>query len=153
MILDGRLLTTLVMFAIFAGASAMALGFPAKAGFVPLLIGIPGAVLCAVQLLIDLRRATRGAPEAKPAGEAPRAGREAFMLLWLLVFTAGLLGLGFLWGGPLLVFLYLLIGERERLTTALFAGVGTFIVLYGGFVWLLELTLFPGFLPPLLGLQ
>ena len=69
MTLDGRTLTSAVMLAIFAGMTAMALGFPAKAGMLPLLIGVPGTLMCAAQLLIDLRR-TR-APAVAAAAAMP----------------------------------------------------------------------------------
>ena len=148
---QGRIATTLVMLAIFAGMTAMALGFPSKASMVPLLIGVPGTLLCAVQLVLDLRRGPEAAAEPpKPESAGPPPGREAFMLLWLAAFTLGLLAFGFLGAGPILVFLYLWAGERETLGVALFAAAGTFAVLWAGFVWLLELTLFPGLIPPLL---
>jgi hypothetical protein len=41
MSISSRILTAAVMLAIFAGMTAMALGFPAKAQLMPLLIGVP----------------------------------------------------------------------------------------------------------------
>jgi hypothetical protein len=155
MTLDGRALTSAAMLAIFTAMVVMALGFPSQAGFMPLLIGIPGLLFCAAQLIADLRRAPAGktpvpgpadgadVPEAQDARETTR--RELFMFLWLGIFTIGLLAFGFLYAGPVLVFLYLKLGERESWFTALFAGVGTWLVLWGMFVWLLELSLFEGF--------
>ncbi len=155
---NGRIVTSFVMFALFAGMSALAVGFPTKAGFVPLLIGVPGALLCFAQLLLDLRH---------PQGEPERAGkqrthtdiggddgpvgpdgtrRELAMFAWLAGFTLTLLGFGFLVGGPLIVFAYLRFGERESWFNAVFGGVGTFAVIWGMFIWLLELPIFEGLL-------
>jgi hypothetical protein len=150
---DGRTLTTAVMLAIFAGMSALALGFPAKAGFAPLLVGIPASLLCLAQLVIDLRRkrssraAGPGSPETgEENGEIVITPREWFMFVWLAVFAALIAGTGFHVGGPVAVFLYVRFGERERWFNAIFAGLGTFAIMWLVFTELLELSLFDGLL-------
>jgi len=151
----GRLATTLVMLAIFVGMTLMALGFPDKAAFTPLLVGIPGIILCLVQLVLDLTGRARLAGPADDEEFGDRDGddiapREWFMFVWLAVFTAAIVGFGFHVGGPLVVFLYVRFGEREPWLNAILAGAGTFLVVWLVFTKLLELPLFGGLLLPTL---
>lgn len=151
MTIDSQKLTTIAMFTIFAGMSLMALGFPTKAGFMPLLVGIPGTLLCAAQLAMDFwHDAHGGDAEVEESSEEktppdPTAKSETEMFVWVGVFAAGLLAFGFVAGGTVLVFLYVKIANRDPFRDALFSAMGTFAVLYGVFIWLLELTLFEGF--------
>ena len=145
MTFDGRKATTLFMLVVFVGACLIAIGLPGKAAFMPLLVGIPGSLLCAVQLLLDFRSDAAG----KPAGEGDideDAGKsETEMFVWLLLFTGAIVGFGFIVGGPLIVTLFIRASSQESWPRAIFAGAGTFAVLYGVFLWLLELSLFRGF--------
>jgi MFS family permease len=145
MTFDGRKATTLFMLILFVGACVIALGLPAKAAFMPLLVCIPGSLLCAAQLVLDFR-----CDDAEGRGKDREADddtgkSETEMFVWLLLFTAALLGFGFIVGGPLIVTLFIRMSSRETWQRAIFAGAGTFAVLYGVFVWLLELSLFNGF--------
>lgn len=151
MTFDSKIFTTLGMLILFSGACLIAAGLPSKAGFMPLLIGVPGALLCLAQLFIDLRsKPVSEEVEGEAAEEVPETVNEAArsereMFLWLVVFTACLLCLGFVVGGPLAVVLFVYFEKHNTIKNALFAGLGTLAVLFGIFVWLLELTLFPGF--------
>jgi hypothetical protein len=141
--LDGRKITTLVMLAVFTGAVLVALTLPSKAAFMPFLVGIPGILLCLAQLVVDFRGAEVAAKAPKGGGEDE--GRTEFqMFLWLFLFTFALIGFGFLWGGPVIVAMFIRFCSRDSWSNALFAAAGTFAVLFGVFVWLLELRLFPG---------
>lgn len=131
------------MLILFAGACVLALGLPQKAAFMPLLIGIPGVILCLWQLVLDLRRPpdTRKAPD----GEAEGEGRtELEIFLWLAAFSVALIGFGFVLGGPLVVLAFVRFASGESWQNALLAGAGTFAVVFGVFIWLLELPLFQG---------
>lgn len=142
MIPDGRILTTLAMLGLFGAAIGLALALPSKAAFMPLLIGVPGFVLCAVQLVLDIRKR-----RATPAGAAPPqdAGRsEVEVFVWLGLFSLALLGFGFVLGGPIVVAAFVRFSSRESRFNALVAGLGTLAVLWGVFIWLLELSLFRG---------
>lgn len=142
MTFNGRTATSLVMLALFVGACVLALGLPQKSAFMPLLIGVPGALLCFSQLILDLRREPE---EAAPKEAAPDDSRsEAEVFLWLGLFSVTLIGLGFVVGGPLVVTAFVRFSSRDSWQNALFAGAGTFAVLYGVFIWLLELSLFQG---------
>lgn len=150
---SGRIATTVVMLAIFSAMSLIALGFPDKAAFTPLLVGIPGVVLCLAQLVIDLTGGARlvGADNDEQLGDGGDdtvTAREWFMFAWLALFTVVILGFGFHIGGSLVVFLYIRFGEREPWLNAILAGAGTFVVIWLVFTKLLELPLFDGLLMP-----
>ncbi len=143
MTFNGRIATSLVMLGLFVGACVLALGLPSKAAFMPLLIGIPGVILCTWQVILDLRRAP-DAP-ADPGDEETEDGQtEAAAFLWLGLFSIALIGFGFIVGGPLIVAAFVRFSSGEGWRNAVFAGAGTLAVLYGVFIWLLELPLFPG---------
>lgn len=147
---NGRIITTLLMLALFLGATVMAIFLPAKAAFMPLLVGIPGVLLCLAQLVIDLRISAHptealAATEGPSDDEEPEDARtELQMILWLFLFTITLVCFGFIWGGPVIVTLFVRFSSRDSWMNAVFAGAGTFAVLFGVFIWLLELKLFPG---------
>lgn len=138
------------MLFLFAGACLLALGLPSKAAFMPLLVGVPGVLLCSAQLVLDIVRQRRdqgSAEVAEPAVEQDEQGKsEVEMFLWLVTFTVALLLFGFVIGGPLSVLLFVRLSSKDTWQNAVFAGLGTLAVLYGVFIWLLELTLFNGFL-------
>lgn len=144
MTFDGRTFTTLAMLALFLAACFFALGLPQKAAFMPLLIGVPGAILCFWQLVLDLRR-TPEEISAEAAEAAAKQGRsEVEIFLWLAGFSIALIGFGFVVGGPIIVFLFVRFSSGESTVNALIAAAGTFLVIWGIFIWALELPLFQG---------
>ncbi len=146
MIFNGRILTTIVMLAIFAGMTVMALTYPDKARFLPLLVSIPATLMCLAQLTFDVRSALRDRPVEEAAKAALDLPREVQMFCWLALFLIGIMSFGFLIAAPVLVFAFLRFGEKEPWTSAILGGAGTWIVLYGIFTRLLELFLFEGFI-------
>jgi hypothetical protein len=148
MSISSRILTAVVMLVIFAGMTVMALGFPAQAQLMPLLIGVPGTLMALIQLIKELRAPAEAPPAAEAAIEArEEQGRERKMFLWLALFLVGVVAFGFLWATPVLVFAFLRFGERESWTVAAIGAIGTWLVLYVVFVRLLELFLFEGLVP------
>lgn len=147
MIFNGRAITSLVMLVIFAGMTVIAMGYPEKARMMPLLVGIPGTILALAQLIRDVRF-----PEARDKTEetAVESRREFKMFFWLALFFAGVMGFGFIYAAPVLVFAFLRFGQKESWTVALIGGAGAWVILYGVFATLLELFLFEGLLLPLL---
>jgi Tripartite tricarboxylate transporter TctB family len=146
MSISSRILTAAVMLVIFAGMTVMALGFPAQAQLMPLLIGVPGTVMALVQLIKELR-APAEAPPAAAIEARDEQRRERKMFLWLGLFLAGVLAFGFLWATPVLIFAFLRFSERESWAVATIGAIGAWLVLYVVFVRLLELFLFEGLLP------
>ena len=147
MIFSGRVITTLIMLAIFAGMTVIGMSYPDKARMMPLLVGIPGTILALAQLIHDIRFSEAKAIDVDTSIERRR---EIKMFFWLALFFAGVMGFGFIYAAPILVFAFLLFGQKESLTVALVGGVGAWVILYGVFTRLLELFLFEGLLLPLL---
>jgi hypothetical protein len=144
MILNARFLTTLVMFALFVAACVLALGLPTKAAFMPLLVGVPGALLCGAQLILDLRRGPDAPVEADEDDVDTSAQSEAQAFGWLALFAVALVGFGFVAGGPIIVGAFVRFSSKDTWKNAAIAAGGTFVVLWGIFIWLLELSLFKG---------
>ena len=148
MIYNGALLTSIVMFAIFGGMAGAAATFTAASGFLPLVIGIPGTILCGIQVIVELTSPQKPDTEGAAAADHEAAvARERVMFGWLFGFFAGVLAFGFLYAAPVLVFAFLYFKDRERLWVAAAAAAVSFAVLYGAFARLLELTLFEGLVP------
>ncbi len=146
----GNAIIGAVMLTIFAGMLAMAAQYPHEARFMPILVGLPGAALCVVQLwqavAASRREVLMGGEEAAPAP----LRREMLFLGWFAGFITGIVALGFLIAGPALVFAFLVINQRENIMRAAALAVGCLAVLYLVFETLLELTLFRGLAAPLL---
>jgi Tripartite tricarboxylate transporter TctB family len=149
MILNGRILTTLVMLTIFAGMSVMAIGYPPKARFLPLIVSVPAALMCLAQLALDVRAAWRQRGDNEPV-DRTELRREVKMFAWLAVFFAGILAFGFLYAGPIIVAAYLRFAEKEAWVKSLIGGAAAWLILYVVFHRLLELYLFDGLLTQLL---
>ena len=171
MSVNGKLLMSLVMLAIFAGMVLVAAGYPPEARLLPLVIGIPGLALCLLQVAYELRdswagarsrarsRARSGAPpkgpsaglsegplqDDDPIAQAAKIRREVVLLAWFLAMVLGVLLFGFLVATPVLVFGFLALDQRESLKLAATMALAGFAVLYLIFEKLLELILFQGF--------
>jgi Tripartite tricarboxylate transporter TctB family len=146
MTISGRATTSAVMLAIFAGMVAIASTYPPQARFMPYVVGIPGILLCAIQLILDLRESRRAAP----AGESP-VRRELFMFGWLLAFLAGIVLFGFVYATPILLFAFLRYAASERTRVALTGAAAGFALIYLVFVVLLEIPLHDGLIAAWLG--
>ncbi len=58
--LEGRLLVSAIMLVAFAAAVGLSFTYAPDARFLPLVVGIPGLLLSAIQLINELRDAARG---------------------------------------------------------------------------------------------
>lgn len=153
MILNGRTVTTLVMLTIFAGMALMAIHYPPKARFMPLLVAVPATILCLMQLAIDIRQTLRESGDGAAAADArtiAQRPREVKMFLWLGAFFVGILAFGFLYAAPLLILAFLRFGERELWMTSIVAAVATFAAIYFVFVHMLQLFVFDGLVTQLI---
>jgi hypothetical protein len=148
MLTNARVLTAFAMLAIFAAMTALALGYPDKAALMPLIVGVPATVLAFVQLVIEIRKAAAESGRQSGAADDQKTReehkRELDLFLWLFLFFAGILGFGFVYAAPVLVFAFLYFGRKESLTVGLVSGVATWAVLYGFFELWFELFLFEG---------
>ena len=161
MIIDGRILTSLLMLTLFALATFFALFLPQKAAFVPLIVAVPGMLLSATQLFLDVRDIRNAASPERSGGQEDGVARsvedgdaideihedarsEFEMFFWLGGYLLFLLCFGFIVGGTIMNFLYVRFNSKESWRTAIIAAISTVVVLYGIFIWLLELSLFNG---------
>jgi hypothetical protein len=159
---------TAVMLLIFSTMVAIATQYPVDARFMPFVVGIPGIVLCLLQLGLDAVRAYDGyfvshfrtAPKAgKPAetleAELPEFGphtakSELRMWTYVVCFIAAVLGFGFYVSMPIMLITFLRREAEASWRSALLLGIGGSAVLYLMFGVLLQIRLHPGFLTPLI---
>ncbi len=155
---------TIVMLVFFCVMVGLAMEFPAKARFMPLIVGIPGIALCLVQLAIDLfhspKSAFHGAPRAGIAHEVPglepelpefgphTVHQEITMWVYFVCFVAGILAFGFYVSVPVMLLTFLRRQAERSWRMSLSLAVGATVVLYLMFGALLHIQLFPGFMTP-----
>ena len=143
---SGKIAVSAIMLAIFAAMVAMATAYPADSRFLPFVIGIPGTILCAIQLAIEIRAARREAGRRLTGDERARLRVAGSLFGWLVLFMVAILLLGFLYAMPLVLFGFLLLQQKEslKLSAALAAGglVGMWLI----FDVMLRLPLHEGFL-------
>jgi hypothetical protein len=138
--LEGRILVSGIMVVVFATAVLLSFTYAPDARFLPLVIGIPGLLLSAVQLVKEIR------DRPEPVAPIEERRREVRMFAWCIGFVAALVLFGFLYAGPALVAAYLYFSGREKWYMALAAAIFAWAVLYGIFEWFLGLPLFEGLL-------
>ena len=136
--LEGRLLISGLMLAVFAAAVGLAFTYAPDTRTLPLAVGIPGLILSLLQFIKELRERY---PEKIEPGQL---SREVRMFGWFITFVAGLVLFGFLYAGPVLVSVYLYFSGREKWYVCLIAAAGAWAILYGIFEQFLGLPLFEG---------
>ena len=136
--LEGRLLVSGIMVAVFAVAVGLSFTYEPDARLLPLVIGVPGLVLALIQFVKDIRE------HPGPAVTAEEHTREGRMFAWFVGFVSGLVLFGFLYAGPLLVAAYLYFSGREKWYVALGGAAFAWAILYGIFEQFLGLPLFEG---------
>ncbi len=153
MLVNGKVLMSLVMLAIFVAMVAMAATYPPDARFLPFVIGIPGTLLCLLQVGADIAAARRARPEADAAaataefaGPGPEVRREITLLACLVGLAAAILLLGFWLAIPAFIVLFLRFHEREEWRFTLALAIGGWLTLYLIFDQLLGILVFEGFL-------
>ena len=154
---------TVVMLVIFTTMTLIALGYPAGAQFMPLIVGIPGIVLCLIQLGSDYYYARKGGavtvvpgvgehvdPEALPEFGPHTIKSEIRTWIYFLVFMTGVLLFGFIIAVPIMIFTYLAREAKASLVSSGIAALVTVTVMYLMFERLLHLQLHPGFITPMI---
>ena len=155
---------------IIAGFLVLSISYSPTARLVPMIIAIVGMVCIGLQLLSSLpglseklsflsqkkdffdTAAVKGKkikPEVEPAEDkAPRVDaipvREMFG--WVILFSGLIFLFGFLLAVPVLVCIYLKYRARAGWVTSIASALGIEIVMYFGFVVLLEVFLYKGYL-------
>lgn len=151
----GRFTTwvTLAMLAIFTTMVVIALGYPARARFMPFVVGLPAIGLCLLQLVLDLRAARRQrlglAPAPVAEEEFGRHTAPAELRTWayFVLFIGAVLAFGFLVATPILILVYLWREAGVRPLTAAAAAAIFTLVVHLMFERLLGFVLFPGLWP------
>ena len=134
-LMNGRVLTAIVMLGIFLIMTLLALDFPTKAKLMPLLIGIPAVLLGLVQLIIEYRAVAQELAEGGKQADAEKEGKEGKkdekqMIMWITVFFITILSLGFIYAAPILVFSFLYFGSKESMKIALISSVSTWLLMF-----------------------
>jgi fatty acid desaturase len=135
------------MLLVFSVMTIMAFDFPAKARLMPLMFGIPGTIFGLLQLLMEIKHAMAEVPdESAEAVEKAKEEKknETQMFLWVFLYFIFILGFGFIYASPFLVFGFLFIAKKESLKTAIISSICTFIVIYGVFQTWFQIPLFEG---------
>ena len=140
--INGRIITSLIMLLVFLFFVCQAIFFTPAARMMPLLIGVPGAIISFCQVIIELKTGDR-----ETDGSPMFSGRELSIIAWLAAFIIGIAALGFAFGSSPVVTGYLYFVAKERLRTALIAGIFCFVFMYGLFERLMNMQLFEGLLP------
>lgn len=154
---------TVIMLAIFTSMVAISFDYPAKARFMPLVVGLPGIVLCLIQLAIDLFRspaadtgtsvgqsiAAASAPESQHE-ELPEFGphtarQEVIMWSYFVSFIAGVILFGFYISVPIMLLTFLRRQGEASWKFALALAIAATLALYLMFGRLLGIELHPGF--------
>ena len=151
-LMNGRVLTAIVMLGIFLIMTLLALDFPTKAKLMPLLIGIPAVLLGLVQLIIEYRAVAQELAEGGKQADAEKEGKEGKkdekqMIMWITVFFITILSLGFIYASPILVFSFLYFGSKESLKIALISSASTWLLMFIIFVEWFKISLFEGLIP------
>jgi hypothetical protein len=151
---------SLLLLLLFGWMITAASGYPADARFMPMAIGLAGAALCLLQLILDLGNARRkrmmgrfypapklGRPEPYDEGTTglgPQTwSAETAMWGYFVAFVAALLAFGFYVAVPAMIFIYL---WRQAATKPLSAAAGAVagVTVLGLFGKLFGFVMFPG---------
>jgi hypothetical protein len=158
------------MLLIFTTMVGISFGFPAKARFMPLVVGLPGIVLCLIQLAVDLYRG-QGAPEHKhvvhvtlPSGVSPEAAgqgetelpefgphtarTEIVTWIYFVCFIAAILAFGFYVSVPIMLVTFLRTQAKASWIFSVALAAAATLVLYLMFGALLGVQLHAGFITP-----
>ncbi len=155
---------TFIMLAIFTSMVVISFDYPSKARFMPLVVGLPGIVLCLIQLAVDLFRspstdntatslgqsiAAASAPESQHE-ELPEFGphtarQEVIMWSYFISFIAGVILFGFYISVPIMLLTFLRRQGEASWKLALALAIAATLALYLMFGRLLGIELHPGF--------
>ena len=139
--IDGRVGLSAIMTAGFAAFVITALGYAPDARLAPLVVGIPGLILCIIQLFIDLRAARSMRVTPAQDGSWRRAGQ---LMSWFGLFTLSCILFGIPFTALVLVFAFLKFDQKESLRLSFGLSAGFALALYVVFEVVLGFSLFGG---------
>jgi Tripartite tricarboxylate transporter TctB family len=130
---------------IFSSAALVArVNYPPEAASMPVIIGVVGAALSFLQLLVELR-ASRG-----PYEEQINLRKDGPIYLWVWAFVVAVVAFGFIFAVPVMLFAYLRWRSHESWWLSLLLPLLVLALLYGLFQVALGVPLFEGLVTPLI---
>ena len=167
----GEFIFGVFIFGTIAGFTALSLGYSPTARLVPLIVGIAGIIFILLQLLSNFPKlsdklailtqkkdffSTRKIKLQKIKGEEIHdeadadQGVDAFsekeMFLWVLLFGVSIFLFGFLISVPILIGVYLKYRADASWRFTILSALGIEFVMYFGFVYLLKVFLYKGYI-------
>jgi len=151
-----------IMLVIFTTMVGLAFTYPTGARFMPLVVGLPGILLCVLQLVQDVLRARKssvldhfhpqpqaGTPENPEAEEqefgAHTVRNEITMWVYLVSYISSILLFGFLISIPILVAIYLHLEAKAGRLVSIISGLACVTAVYFLFEYVLRFKLHTGF--------
>ena len=129
---------------IVASIVVRSLWFEGKGGLVPLVIGVPTAVLILLAVLSRLKATKREPEPASSDGEVASWKGARPVVAWLGVLMLLILFMGFYPSLFLFTFAYMRFSARVSYAISLVMSGGLLLLIYGSFEWVLQRPLFEG---------
>jgi len=156
----GKLIFSLVMLIIFVGMLIMSMGYSQKARFVPLVVSIPGVIVSAVQVFIELRSffkkrlkdeavqeiAATVDTKKRKLPDAQVARSEKIIIGWILFLLGLIFIFGFWVAIPVFLLLFFRIYGKESWTFTIVSTACSWGVIFLIFQVLLKVPIYGGLL-------
>ena len=134
----------LFLLALVAVFIVIAIGYPARARFGPLAVGIPAGILLCMQIVSDIKTKNETGTAGKEAVQSKGLGRR---YIRVFAWIGGLLVIPYYFGilitFPLFTLAYIKL-NGWRWSMAILMAAGVFMLLYGVFASILQVYLYPG---------
>lgn len=146
--LNGQVLTALMMTLVFSSMVLVATQYPPNARMLPMVIGIPGTLLCFIQLGFELlashRKIAADDVAADFSMQSDKVKKEVIFFMWFPAFIVSVLLIGFIATTLVMVFLFLRLSQREPMKLSVALSLGGAAVIYLVFEVVLTMSLFEG---------
>jgi hypothetical protein len=162
--LKGEFIFEVLILGVIIGFVFYSLSYSPTARLVPLVVGIPGIIFAVLQLIGSIPGVSKrleklsstkdlfGTKGIKPREEAQESEEEAekvstpawIIFVWIVGFTGLIVLFGYLVAVPVLVFSFLKFRSEASWLYSILSAVGIEVVMYGGFVLLLNVFLYEG---------
>ncbi|MFQ5842364.1 MAG: tripartite tricarboxylate transporter TctB family protein [Thermodesulfobacteriota bacterium] len=161
----GEFIFEVLILGVIIGFVFYSLSYSPTARLVPLVVGIPGIIFGVLQLIGSLPGVSKrleklsstkdlfGTKGIKPKEEEAQEPEEEveetstpawIVFVWIVGFTALIILFGYLVAVPVLVFSFLKFRSGASWLYSILSAVGIEVVMYGGFVLLLNVFLYEG---------
>ena len=125
-----ELLLIIIIIAGYGGALFKAKSWPLQTSLFPFIVSGIGISLAITQLIIFFTKAKE--VESDDSRKTQSKNKTALLTIgWILGFFFSTALLGFQWGLPVIIFLYLKISGKEKLFLAILLAGTSWVILYG----------------------